>query len=301
LPQSEINELPPRFLRLFRKAQAMQINLEEINDGINQAAKKIFEDIVFTPSTSLQDMVKAVREYLGVNLQTQISWRNTDLALKEWRKAIEEKGVFVFKDAFRLEDISGFCLYDKQFPVIYVNNSTPNTRQIFTLFHELPHLLFRVSGIDLKNDAFLRKIGGENKKIEVLCNKFAGEFLVPADDFRRSIAGMHIDDLLVERLANRYKVSREVILRKCLDRNLVSQDYYDKKSAEWIEEARKRISRREGGDYYLNTVTYLGEHYLNSAFTKYYQGRFSIEQLADYLGVKLSSIPGLEQTLLSRG
>jgi Zn-dependent peptidase ImmA (M78 family) len=301
LPESEISELPPRFLRLFRKAQAMQINLEEINDGINPFPRKIFEDIIFTPSVSLQEMVRIVREYLNVDLQTQIGWNNTDLALKEWRKAIEAKGVFVFKDAFRLEDISGFCLYDKQFPVIYLNNSTPNTRQIFTLFHELPHLLFRISGIDLKNEAFLRKIGGENKQIEVLCNKFAGEFLVPSDDFRQSVRNTHIDDRLVEQLANRYKVSREVILRKCLDKNLVSQDYYETKSAEWSAEARKRMQERKGGDYYLNTVAYLGENYLNAVFNKYYQGRFPIEQLADYLGVKLSSISGLEQTLLSKG
>jgi len=42
--------------------------------------------------------------------------------------------VFVFKDAFRAEDYCGFSLFDPVFPLIYVNNSMPKSRQIFTLF-----------------------------------------------------------------------------------------------------------------------------------------------------------------------
>ena len=46
--------------------------------------------------------------------------------------------------------IAGFSLYDAEFPVIYVNNSNPNERgRYFTLFHELGHLLYRTSGVDI--------------------------------------------------------------------------------------------------------------------------------------------------------
>ncbi len=77
-----------------------------------------------------------------------MAWRNIDEALKEWRQAIYRVGIFVFKDAFREERFSGFSLYDDVFPIIYVNNSAAKPRQIFTLFHELGHLLFHTSGID---------------------------------------------------------------------------------------------------------------------------------------------------------
>lgn len=46
-------------------------------------------------------------------------------------------------------------IYDKVFPLIIVNNSMAKTRQIFTLFHELGHLLFETSGIDKLKDDFV--------------------------------------------------------------------------------------------------------------------------------------------------
>jgi Zn-dependent peptidase ImmA (M78 family)/transcriptional regulator with XRE-family HTH domain len=303
LPASEIQELPPTFLRLFRRAQAMQLNLEEINEGVNPAPKKILRDIAFTPDSNIREMVKTIRGYLGVDIETQISWRDTETALRAWRNIIEDSGVFVFKDGFRLDDISGFCIYDEEFPVIYANNTMPKTRQIFTLFHELTHLLLRTGGIDMKNnDAFLRRIKGGNKRIEALCNHFAGAFLVPDFDFDKIKSKVAINDEGINQLANRYKVSREVILRKWFDRHLISQEYYDKKTEAWIEEAqRRRAMHPKGGDYYNNVASYLGDHYIDLVFKKYYQGRFSAEQMAEYLGVKVSSVPGLEAAFLGRG
>jgi len=301
LPESEVEELGASFLRVFRRAQAMQINLEELTDGENPAAKKIFRDLSFHARDDVGAMVEEVREYLGISLVTQVGWANTEVALERWRSAIEEKGIFVFKDAFRDDEISGFCIYDPEFPIIYVNNSMAKTRQIFTLFHELTHLLFRTGGVDMQNDAFVRRIRGENKRIEVLCNRFAGEFLVPKEEFDRAISRVRIDDEAIEKLAKRYKVSREVIMRKCLDRGLIDQAYYEERSQRWIKEAGERAGERTGGNYYSNVASYLGDNYLNLVFKSYYQNRFAMDQLAEYLGVKAASIPGLETAFLGRG
>jgi hypothetical protein len=35
--------------------------------------------------------------------------------LKRWREAIFSVGIYVFKDAFRVDEYSGFCLYDEIF------------------------------------------------------------------------------------------------------------------------------------------------------------------------------------------
>src|SRR3546814_19407488 len=72
-------------------------------------------------------LFRSVRRYLGVSLEQQCAWRDDETALKEWRAALQRVGVFVFKDAFRTDDFSGFCLYDEEFPIIYVNNSSAKT------------------------------------------------------------------------------------------------------------------------------------------------------------------------------
>jgi Zn-dependent peptidase ImmA (M78 family)/transcriptional regulator with XRE-family HTH domain len=301
LPESEIGHLSPRFLHLFRRAQAMQANLEELNDGMNPAPRRIFRDLEFGLSEAVVSMAQNVRAYLGVDLQSQIGWKNVDMALKEWRKAVESSGIFVFKEAFKQDDISGFCIYDSEFPVIYINNSMPVTRQLFTLFHELAHLLFRTGGIDTNNTAFLRQIHGSNKRIEVICNRFVGEFLVPRRDFEHSVSDGEIDSQVIEQLAARYKVSWEVILRKCLDRDLIDQRQYEAGRKEAIERAAKARVRANGGNYYLNQIAYLGDGYLSLVLSKYYQNRFSAEQLAKYLNVKVNHIADLEAVFLGRG
>ena len=50
------------------------------------------------------------------------------------------------QEVFQAEGLFGFCLQDDEFPIIYLNNSAAKSRQIFSLFHELAHLLLRTSG-----------------------------------------------------------------------------------------------------------------------------------------------------------
>jgi len=289
LPQEEIDLLEPRLLYLVRQAKVMQENLKELFDGINPARKSVCSNITINSSDTISDIAKTVRDYLGVGLNEQYALTTNDKALKYWREVLEEHGVFIFKDAFKDEECSGFCLYDNVFPIIYINNSQAKIRQIFTLFHELAHLLFRTGGIDLRHDDFVQRMKGPNKRIEVFCNRFAGEFLVPTRDIKPRIHNLPIDNNLINQLAKKYSVSREVILRKCLDLNRITKAFYEKKVKEWDEE---RLERKSSGSnknsptYYDVKKAYLGTHYIDIAFSRYYQNRISIGQLADYLGMK---------------
>lgn len=306
LPEQEIKVMSPRMRYLLRQAQAMQINLAELHDQKNPAIRKIIHDFHFKPTVSDSEMVAKVRHYLGVDLNTQFSWGNEDEAFKNWRACLESHGIFIFKEAFRKEadPFSGFCLYNEEFPVIYVNNSKPDTRQIFTLFHELAHLLLGTGGVDTRIQDYLRYLKGDNRKAEILCNSFAGKFLVPDSDFDQRIVGIKINDESINKLAKKYKISREVILRKFLDRALVDQTYYSEKVEEWAKQAKqaqegKRLSKEGGGNYYFNKRVYLGDNYLQLAFSRYFQKKITVVQLADYLDIKVKGIPNMESLLIS--
>jgi len=296
LPQEEINLLEPRLLYLVRQAKVMQENLRELFDGVNPAKKQVCSDITIHSSDNISNVAKAVREYLGIRLNQQYELTTNEKALKYWRDVLEKHGVFIFKDAFKDDGCSGFCLYDKVFPIIYINNSQAKIRQIFTLFHELAHLLFRTGGIDLRHNDFVQRMKGPNKHVEVFCNKFAGEFLVPTEDIKPRMRNQTIDDNLLTRLARKYSVSREVILRKCLDLNHITNSFYEAKVNEWSEETRG--SSGSGGNSYYNKGAYLGSHYIETAFGKYYQGDISKTQLADYLGMKEAHVSTFEGYVL---
>ena len=300
LPDFEVERLASDTRFALRLAKAMQLALAELNDGKNPAEAKIFRDVRAAADTSARRLAELVRKYLGVSLKTQQDWTDTEDALLHWRSLIEERGVFVFKRSFKQREISGFCLVDPEFPVIYLNNGTAPARQSFTIFHELAHILLHTSGITKANDSFVANLGGPAKRVEVFANEFASEVLVPSGDFDRHLKNGPYDDLCLSNLAIRYRVSQEVILRKLLDRGLVNRKHYEERVSEWENQYRERRLESAGGNYYATQAAYLGDKFLQLAFSKYYQGRFGIEQLADYLNVKVRSIPGLEQLTLKR-
>lgn len=298
LPDFEIERLAPATRYQLRKARARQISLNELNNGENPFERKIFRDLNLSTSGSIPESAVRIRDYLGVTVEEQASWMSADEALKQWRDRIEAAGVFVFKDSFKQKEISGFCIYDSEFPIIYVNNSTAKTRQIFTLFHELAHLLLHKHAIAKLNQNYVDFLPSSEQRIERFCNALVAEFLVPNADFEVHIHGIvPTSDRVIEKLARNYNVSREVILRKLLDRQLIDDTYYEQRVKAWVDQTGGNGS---GGNYYATQAGYLGNAYLRLVLGKYYQGKITLEQTADYLGVRSKSVAGLEELALGR-
>ncbi len=299
LRSSEIEELDPGIRILLRQARARQLSLMELNMGVNPAETKIFRDLHPQLGDSPIELAQQTRAYLGISVETQASWRSAREALENWREQVEEKGIFVFRDAFRDDSVDGFCLIHEQFPVIYLNNSRSSVRQIFSLFHELAHLLLGENGIT-------RGINPVGEQIEVFCNQFAAELLVPSGDLETRFKDSLYDDTAIEELAVYYKVSRPVILLKLVNRGIFTSDDYRQKTAQWTEEYESRLEGRAGGkspgggNYYNTHAVYLGYRFIELAFSRYHQGQCSIEELADHLNIKVKNLPRLEDCLLRK-
>ena len=301
LPETMFARIPPRIVYLLRKAKAMQLNLAELNEGGNPAARLVSRDLSFDPNVSIAAMTRRVREYLGVSIADQSDWANAETALKAWRQALQDVGVFVFKDAFRFKGYSGFCLYDDDFPIIYVNNSTSKTRQIFTLFHELAHLIFRTSGIDELDDHYrvdyIEALPAEARRIERICNQFATQFLVPEEVFEAAFVGREPTEETAEALAARFHVSRALIFLRFLERGLIADDTYSTAAAKWARQS----TGTEGGDYYKSQISYLGSRYISLALGQYYRNRISDVQLADYLNITPKNLSKFEERFAASG
>ena len=299
LPEFELNNLFPDTKHAIREGQAMQIALRELTKGMGVSEKLLHRDVRVDWHSDIVAATHRVREYLQVPLERQIGWNGVEKALLEWRDAVQECGIFVFKRSFKQKDFFGFCLHDDEFPIIYLNNSAAKSRQIFSLFHELAHLLLRTSGVTKLNDRYVLGLSGEAKSIEVFCNSFAGEFLMPSADFNTRLSDEENPEDTADRLSDHYKVSREVVLRRLQDKSVISQNYYDERVAEWNETFEKgRREQRGGGDYYANQATYLGREFLTLAFRQYHEGNVTLDELASYLNVRAKNLPGLERFIL---
>ena len=301
LPEKALYDLEPDTLLAIRQAKARQLDLEDLTPFDDSPERRIVQDLGDATTDDVDSLAMEVRRYLDVAVTDQLEWTSEDDALDHWRDAVQSAGVWVFKRHFKQNDVAGFCLSAPRHPLVYLNNGQPKVRQIFTLFHELAHLLFGFSHLERSDIRhYMDSLEGHDRDVEIACNRFAGEFLVPASHFQQNatpeIAAGITDDTLVS-LARRYWVSREVVLRKCLNQHWIDHRFYNEKVEEWNRRYSEDVESGTGGNYYFNQGTYLGVKYTALAFRGYYQGAYDVDQLSEYLDVKASNVTGLENWL----
>ncbi len=163
----------------YREKTRETLESIEFSKGIQNTAKlqktnraKILPHFQIGSNKDVARFALAIREHLGISIEDQTESRDDKVFYVLCRKKIESHGIFVLHDSFPREDGSGYCLSDPKHPVIVINTKNQTQgRRLFTLIHELAHVLMGVSGI---SDPFVRR-----NDIERACNRFAGYFLVP--------------------------------------------------------------------------------------------------------------------------
>jgi Zn-dependent peptidase ImmA (M78 family) len=299
LPEEIVDTMPPEIIKQYKKAKVYQLNLKELDNQNNNNISRLLNNYDLTNTSNISDIAESVRDFLKIDINTQKSWKNQEEALEAWRNAFITYGIYIFKDAFHNDHYSGLSLYDELFPVILLNNSMSKSRQIFSIFHEIAHLLFKAGGVDVLQESFSDRLHSNYYSIEQKCNEFAGEFLLPTSIFKANYPSFNEEN--ITELSDIYKVSREVILRKYLNLQLISSNTYKQYSEKWLKEYydfRKKKSDNSGGDHYNNKISYLGKYYINLVFSHYYQGKIDAISLADYLNIKVGNVPTFEGYVL---
>jgi len=287
-------QIPSKILKLMDEARAMQLNLAELSENADIQSAKVV--LAFLRSKSSKELLIATRSQLGVTLQMQKNKMLDKEAFELWRNAFERNGIYVFKGAFRDNSISGFCINDEDFPVIYVNNSMSFNRQIFTLFHELYHLIRETSGIDTIKDDYIDLLEPDNKKVEQLCNSFAGSFLLPQKDFSDAIQGKQISVEFISELSKHYNVSRQVVMVRLLNMQKITQKFYDEQSEHITQDYLRRKHNSKGGSHYNTLVSYLGNQYLHLVFSQFAKQKIDVFKLSEYTKTKVENLSTLEKS-----
>ena len=212
--------------------------------------------------------------------------------INKWKEDFYNLGILVFEvPRIKLDEMRALCLYFDEYPIILLNGSDSVNGRIFSLFHELTHLLKRETAIcDFT----------VNNTMETFCNNVAFEFLVPSYDLlSESIVKFHKDDFwddaILSKLSHMYGVSREMILLKLLDLNKTSDKFYmDKK--EWIKFKGSNNSKG-GGDVVLDSIKYNGKLYSKVLLNAYKNNVLSPIDFSEAIGLKLGHVELLEYYL----
>ena len=309
IPKNIKLPLKPKTRLAIRLARRMQTKTFELSEELER------EINVQIPKGNLrenpEEVAIRVRNDLNVKNETQFLWENRTTAIHEWRKLIENLGIIVSEIEMDKEDASGFAMYEEgKIPLIAYNNKDVTFRKIFSIFHEFAHLILKLSGIcNMEDEKYLKK---PEREIEVFCNNFAGEFLVPRIQLinenivKRKTGERWFDDELDD-LSEKYKVSREVILRRLLIIGKTSSSFYEKKVKQWYDEYIKskedNLRKLKEKDtkyippYYEQKFSQNGAPFVELVLDSYSDGIITICDVSDYLDIKIDNIQKLEDKL----
>lgn len=299
LPTEVVNTFSKQIIMQFEKGKVYQLSLQELYDGKNS---------IISRKNSFPTEIKSLCEFFRKELQFPISAqkarKSTKVVFEIFRERFYDLGIYVFKDAFRDDSISGLCLYDETYPVILINNSMSFARQIFTLFHELYHLISSTSGAEIIRDDFYVSLDNEQSEIEHECDSFANAFLIPIDDFVIELNKRNLDEERIEELSNLYSVSKEAIMYKLYKMGRITSDEYNNLKeffyGEAIRNPEKKKSKSSGGNHYYTHISYLGQRYTGDVFKQYFSGKIDSVRASEMLHSKVDHLPTLE-TVYFRG
>jgi len=236
------------------------------------------------------------REWLGLGESN---------AFSNYRQAVEAKGILVFRSngysgkwQIPKEDpICGFALYDPDCPVIVVKKQAVESRQSFTLMHELGHvLLHQASFIDEEED--LNFYQGNERE----ANAFAGCLLVPdallnqINITNRPDEPAQYDEWL-EQFRQEWGVSGEVILRRLLDEGRLPKAKY-LAYREW--RGSMAIPETEGGTRqyrHREPKHVFGEPFVRTVLDALHAKQITLARASTYLdNLKVADVHLLEDT-----
>lgn len=294
LPNSVTSSFSKQIIQQFEKAKAYQLNLQELY-GTRYC---ILQDKATLP-TDIATLSQNIRYRLTFPIKAQKQRRNAKIVFEYFREKFYEQGIYVFKDAFGDNSVSGLCVYDVNFPVIIINNAMSFPRQSFTLFHELYHLLSNTGGAEIIRDDFYSYLNETQAVTEKDCDTFANEFLIPTDDFLLEIKDKVLSDTLISELSTIYSVSKEAIMYKLYSLRLITSDDYNALKEVFYGDAirAKQIKSGEknsGGNYYFTKLAYLGNQYTGAVFNQYFSGKIDSYRAGEMLNSKVDHLPKLE-------
>lgn len=290
LPGAPTPPWPPAMNALVRRVRDRQ-----------DAAADLFERLEETPAWPLikrpavvPNWPDFVRTLLKVSLSEQQSWHDPAgyTGMRRWVDAVESLGVLVMQDgSLDLDQMRGFAALDPVVPAVVLNTNDDVRARVFTLIHELVHLLLDA----LKDQAPAASRGDPER----WCDEIAGEFLMPERQFESIfLRAPGIPARKVDAAALSFGVTPRAALTQASRRGLVTFD----EAQLVLDDIRKRRPRAKasGGNPHRNRIGQLGPSYSRLVLTAVETRVITYSMGARLLGAKANHFPRLHEVLAER-
>ena len=219
-----LRRFSPKERRYLRRARRQQDIIGWLSQELNEPPPDLPR---YSLSDSTDDAGVRMRERLNIEFSQQEQWQSSSHAFDHWREAIGGLGVTVFVYPLGEDSCNGFSLWHECAPVIAISSAWNEEARIFTLFHELGHLLLRGSS------ACLERIGRlMNDSTERWCEQFSASMLLPVgaiDQLLRNIGSTgRVSELNVARkVARKARISLRAATLRLIEIGAAGWELYD--------------------------------------------------------------------------
>lgn len=293
-------------LRFARERQELVRALsEELHESLATFTQKI------TLGTNPENVGQFIRTLLNVNYSDQSQVGDDRAAYFFWRARIEQAGILIFQfEKVPSEEVWGFSLAERPFPVIGINiDLSPNART-FTMLHEMVHILLEENSICDIDDYTPRP--PQELHIEVFCNHAAAAALMPKTEFliHPIVSASHGEatdwqDIEIQQIARSFGTSREAAVRRLLTFKKTTQDFYLEKRAQY--QAQFKAQKKNASpntpfrrDYAQRAVSNLGHSFTGLILTSYNEKLITLADAAKYLDVRPHKVRKVQEITLRR-
>ena len=301
LPEDKRRPLTKQALLAIRRARYLQsVATELLREESVRDILPSFKRVSLNDDPEL--VAEKERTKLGISPVDQQRFRSVYDAFNRWREVLENQRILVLQSRMSVEEVRGFSLIDNQIPVISVNMSDSISARVFTLFHEYAHILSEMAGICTPEN--ISPYDTNSQLIERFCNHFAGAFLVPRYvlDQETNVREIHrrgaIDTPLLFEIANHFRVSVQVILRRLLICGHISRPQYQSKLEE-LEVQRRPPKRKRGFGMATpkRCITENGRFFTAMTLAAKERDSITYSDIADYLAIDLKHLDKVEALL----
>ena len=200
------------------------------NDLIESGADPLPFVGAYSLADSITEVASAIRDVLDLDAgwaEDRPTWRD---ALSFLRTRLDEIGVLVVFNGVvgnstrrKLDpnEFQGFALVDEYAPLVFVNSADYPVAQMFTLAHEVAHLLIGETGLSV----FDRLLPTDHET-ERFCDQVAAEFLISQQALQAYWLVVQDSVNPSKDIAQKFKVSTVVAARRLLDLGLIDQDTF---------------------------------------------------------------------------
>lgn len=281
-------------LRSLQKwATSQRLNTIDLFAAIGEEVPRLPAGLSASTDDSTETAADSARAVLSLSVSDQINMPRSDRDKfpNVLRSKLENAGILTLKHPdLKKIGARGLCLAHDVLPTIVYTGESPGA-QVFTLAHELGHVLLRASAVSDK-EPFARVVNASRPRVERWCDRFSAAFLMPREALnivrpKPSTPLERMSDEDIRSIAELFKVSKHAALIRLVNLRYVEPSFYwRRKRPEYVREEAEYEGFGRPKYYGSRYRSSLGDLYTGLVIEAWNTGKITNHNASEFMGIK---------------